>query len=207
MVLELHKRVLDTNFNSFCMIGLKRLNGGFQFANNKGLCGAEFDTLKLCPSSERLNDPSKPEPFGPGLTGLRSQQIPQSANLGNSQCPGGSLCSKTAKSSTRTIVVGALVLAVGCTIVGLFTFLRYRRRKQKIGSLLEISDSRLSTDQFKMLIEKAVSPLVNVEYNTGWDLNNLTESHRFNLEEVEFATQYFSEVNLLGKFRNNEILL
>jgi hypothetical protein len=189
------------------MTGLKRLNGGFQFANNKALCGAEFDTLKLCPSSEPLNDPSKPEPFGPGLTGPRSQQIPQSANLGNSQCPGGSHCSKTTKSSTGTIVIGALVLAVGCTIAGLFTFLWYRRRKQKIGSSLEISDSRLSTDQFKEATRKSSFPLINVEYNTGWDLNNLTESHRFNLEEIEFATQYFSEVNLLGKFRKNEILL
>lgn len=192
------------NFNSFCLIGLKRLNGGFQFANNKGLCGTGFDTLKLCPSDEPLNYPSKPEPFGPGLPGLRSQQIPQSANLGNSECPSGPHCSKTTKSSTGTIVIGALVLVVGCTIVGLFTFLWYRRRKQKIGSSLEISDSRLSTDQFKEATRKSSFPLVSVEYNTGWDMDNVSDSHRFNLEEVEFATQYFSEVNLLGKFRKKK---
>ncbi|KAJ4776663.1 Protein NSP-INTERACTING KINASE 2 [Rhynchospora pubera] len=193
--------VLDLRNNSLSgdvPSGLKRLNGGFQFANNKGLCGAGFDTLKLCPSSEPLDNPSKPEPFGPGLTGLRTQQIPQSANLGSSQCPGGAHCSKTTKSSAGT-VIGALVLAIGCAIVGLFTFLWYRRRKQKIGSSLEISDSRLSTDQLKEPTRKSSFPLVSVEYNTSWDMNNLSDSHRFNLEEVEFATQYFSEVNLLGK--------
>lgn len=182
------------------MIGLKRLNGGFQFANNKGLCGAGFDTLKLCPSGEPLNNPSKPEPFGPGLTGLRSQQIPQSASVGNSQCPGGPHCLKPTKSSTGTVVIGSLVFTVGCTIVGLFTFLWYRRRKQKISSSLEISDSRLSTDQFKETTTKSSFRFGNLEYNASWDLNNLTDSHRFNLEEVESATQYFSEVNLLGKF-------
>ncbi|KAF3332363.1 leucine-rich repeat receptor protein kinase EXS [Carex littledalei] len=108
-------------------------------------------------------------------------------SLGNSQCPGGSHCLKPTKSSTGTVVIGALVLAGGCTIVGLFTFLWYRRRKQKISSSLEISDSRLSTDQFKETTTKSSFRFGNVEYNASWDLNNLTDSHRFNLEESTYT--------------------
>jgi serine/threonine protein kinase len=52
--------------------------------------------------------------------------------------------------------------------------------------------------------------LVSLEYANGWDpladsrnfngdRQDMFQSFRFNLEEVESATQYFSELNLLGK--------
>jgi serine/threonine protein kinase len=86
----------------------------------------------------------------------------------------------------------------------------YRRKKQKIGNTSDSSDGRLSTDQAKEFHRAGASPLASLEYSNGWDplgdsrngiefsvehLNNF----RFNLEEIESATQCFSEVNVLGK--------
>ncbi|XP_010934669.1 uncharacterized protein [Elaeis guineensis] len=178
---------------------LKRLNGGFQYGNNTELCGVGFTSLKVCSSDDVLN-PSKPEPFG--------QEIPQSANI-TAHC-NGSHCSKSSKSSAVKVVIGIVALAFGGLVISLLAFALYRRRKQKIGSALEVSDSRLSTDQPKDFYRKSASPLISLEYSNGWDSlvdgrggvglsQEVSQSFRFNLEEVECATQYFSDVNLLGK--------
>lgn len=169
------------------------------------MCGVGFASLKVCNSYDPLG-PNKPEPFGPESR-MKPQQIPESANL-NSNC-NGSHCSNDERSS-RTIVVVVVAILVCGTISGLFAFVWYRRRKQKIGSALEVSDSRLSTDQPKEVYRKSASPLISLEYSGGWDpladgrsgvgfSEEVSQSFRFNLEEVECATQYFSEVNLLGK--------
>lgn len=58
--------------------------------------------------------------------------------------------------------------------------------------------------------KSASSTLVSLEYSNGWDpladgrsgagfSQEVSPSLRFNMEEVESATQYFSELNLLGK--------
>ncbi|KAG2609207.1 hypothetical protein PVAP13_4KG007200 [Panicum virgatum] len=138
--------------------GLRRLNSGFQYMNNKGLCGVGFSLLELCPSSEDGLKPSKPEPFGPDGT-VKTREVPQSANP---ESCSGSHCSK------------------------------------------------LSTDHFqqKEACRRSASPLISVEYSNSWDplsgggvgsSGEVGDSFRFNLEEVECATQYFSDVNLLGK--------
>jgi hypothetical protein len=102
-------------------------------------------------------------------------------------------------------------VVIGAAFCGLFAFSWYRRQKQKIGSSLEVSDSRLSTDHFqqKEACRRSASPLISVEYSNSWDplsggagvgsSGEVGDSFRFNLEEVECATQYFSDVNLLGK--------
>ncbi|XP_038970715.1 probably inactive leucine-rich repeat receptor-like protein kinase IMK2 [Phoenix dactylifera] len=178
---------------------LKRLNEGFQYGNNTGLCGVGFTSLKGCPSDDPLK-PSKPEPFG--------QEIPQSANV-TTHC-NHSHCPKSSKSSAVKVVIGIVAMAVGGLVISLLAFALYRRRKQKIGSALEVSDSRLSTDQPKDFYRKSASPLISLEYSSGWDSlvdgrggagisQEVSQSFRFNLEEVECATQYFSDVNLLGK--------
>nr|GMC82726.1 LRR receptor-like serine/threonine-protein kinase GSO1 [Ipomoea batatas] len=130
-VLDIRNNTLSGNVP----LALKRLNEGFQYTNNPGLCGIGFSSLKLCTNSA-LN-PSKPEPFGP--------------------------------------------------------------------------DSRLSTDQAKEVSRRSASPLINLEYSNGWDplakarngnaafSQEVLESFTFNLDEVESATHYFSETNLLGK--------
>ncbi|XP_006655759.3 somatic embryogenesis receptor kinase 4 [Oryza brachyantha] len=186
--------------------GLGRLNGGFQYVNNKGLCGVGFSLLDLCLSSEDGLKPSKPEPFGPDGT-VKTREVPQSANTDHCE---GSRCSRSSNSSTGVLIVGVVAVVIGAAFCGTFAFSYYRRQKQKIGSSLEVSDSRLSTDHYqqKEVCRRSASPLISVEYSNGWDplssggvgsSGEVGDSFRFNLEEVECATQYFSEVNLLGK--------
>lgn len=68
----------------------------------------------------------------------------------------------------------------------------------------------LSTDQAKEVCRRSVSPLISLEYSNGWDplakgqsgdvfSQEVLESFMYNLEDVERATQCFSEMNLLGK--------
>ncbi|XP_004964453.1 probable leucine-rich repeat receptor-like protein kinase At5g63930 [Setaria italica] len=187
-------------------VGLRRMNGGFQYMNNKGLCGVGFSLLELCPSSEDGLKPSKPEPFGPDGT-VKTREVPQSVNPENCS---GSRCSKSANGSEGVLIVAVVAVVIGAAFCGLFAFSWYRRQKQKIGSSLEVSDSRLSTDHFqqKEACRRSASPLISVEYSNSWDplsgggvgsSGEVGDSFRFNLEEVECATQYFSDVNLLGK--------
>ncbi|KAJ8617333.1 hypothetical protein MRB53_013519 [Persea americana] len=91
---------------------------------------------------------------------LPSNDIPQSANL---QLRG----NKT--HSPNPSKTSAIAVVVGGAFAGLFAFLWYCRRKQKIGSIFELSDSRMSTDQAKEFCRKSASPLINLEYSNGWD--------------------------------------
>ncbi|KAJ6410689.1 hypothetical protein OIU84_007443 [Salix udensis] len=186
-------------------LALKRLNDGFLYENNLGLCGAGFMSLKACNASE-LN-PSRPEPFGTGVNGL-PREIPETANL-RLPC-NQTQCSNPSKSHHASAAVVTVVVTILLAAIAILTVIQFRRRKQKLASSYEISDSRLSTDQAKGVYRKNGSPLISLEYPNGWDpladCRNLSgnaqdvfQSFRFNLEEVETATQYFSEVNLLGK--------
>lgn len=184
---------------------LKRLNSGFQYDNNAALCGTGFTNLKNCTASDHPT-PGKPEPFEPN--GLSTKDIPESAKLpANCGQPG---CSSPARRAHTGVIVGVIAVFIILTVTGLFTFTWYRRRKQKIGNAFDNSDSRLSTDQVKEVCRKNSSPLISLEYSNGWDplakgqsgngfSQEVLESFMFNLEEVERATQCFSEANLLGK--------
>lgn len=72
--------------------------------------------------------------------------------------------------------------------------------------------NRLSIDQVKEIRQRSASPLISLEYSNGWDplgkggsgsgtafSREVFESFMLNLEDVERATQSFSEVNLLSK--------
>ncbi|KAJ6876131.1 LRR receptor kinase BAK1 [Populus alba x Populus x berolinensis] len=186
-------------------LALKRLNDGFLYENNLGLCGAGFVSLNACNASE-LN-PSRPEPFGTGVNGL-PREIPETASL--PLLCNQTHCSNPSKSHHASAAVATVVITILLAAIGILTFTQYRRRKQKLASSYEVSDSRLSTDQAKGVYRKKGSPLISLEYPNGWDpladgrnlsgsAQDVFQSFRFNLEEVETATQYFSEVNLLGK--------
>ncbi|XVF73414.1 hypothetical protein PTKIN_Ptkin12aG0200000 [Pterospermum kingtungense] len=182
---------------------LKRLNAGFQYENNLGLCGVGFSNLRDCAATDKIYG-NRPEPFK--SSGLNRKDIPESADLQ----PDCSNCSRTAGSANIGVVSGIVGVVLALTVAALFMFAWYRRRKQKIGGAFDASDSRLSTDQIKEFNRRSASPLISLEYSNGWDpldkgrngkgfSQEIFESFMFNLEEVERATQCFSESNLLGK--------
>ncbi|KAE8685086.1 hypothetical protein F3Y22_tig00111100pilonHSYRG00006 [Hibiscus syriacus] len=200
-VLDIHNNTLSGNVPP----ALKRLNAGFRYENNLGLCGVGFPSLKGCAESSKIYGNS-PEPFKP--TGLNGKNIPESADL-QPDCSKTN-CSRPSESTKIGVVSGIVGVFLVLTVAALFTYAWYRRRKQRIGSAFDASDSRLSTDQVKEVNRRSASPLISLEYSSGWDpLDNgrtgngfsqeVFESFVFNLEEVERATQCFSEANLLGK--------
>ncbi|KAL2920537.1 Protein NSP-INTERACTING KINASE 2, partial [Bienertia sinuspersici] len=194
------------------LAALQKLNKGFQYANNPGLCGVGFHTLKTCTDSTHLGQ-VRPEPFAGGAptsNGLPRKEMPETANVKLPNCSQ-SECSKTPRKSSRaSIAVGVVVVALAMSLISVFIFTKYRRSKQKLGSSIELSDTRPSTDQPREFCRKNGSPLISLEYPNGWDplsdvrssngfSNDVIQGFRFNLEEVECATQYFSPSNLLGK--------
>ncbi|KAI3900621.1 hypothetical protein MKW92_016401 [Papaver armeniacum] len=202
--------VLDVRNNSLSgnvPPALKRLNERFQYGNNSDLCGAGFTSLSVCSASSHLT--SQPEPYGPRAN--LTKDIPESANFrvhcNETSCEEAS----SSKSPKMFVVIGVVAVVVAIAVSGLLTFSWYRRRKQKIGSTFDTTDNRLSTDQVnKEVYRKSASPLINLEYSNGWDpladgrngggfSQEVLQTFRFNLEDVESATQYFSDVNLLGK--------
>ncbi|XP_023772985.1 somatic embryogenesis receptor kinase 4 [Lactuca sativa] len=200
MVLDVRNNTLSGNVP----LVLKKLDQGFQYSNNTELCGSGFPDLKLCNSSYGPENPNKPEPFGPQSKGVEPKAIPQSANITTSR-------SKSTNSGLAALL-GA-ILSTMLLIAGIFSFIWYRRRKQRIGTAFETSDSRISTDHYQIKESgnrKSGSPLISLEYSTGWDpmsksqtgsgvLSEVLESYVFNVDDVESATRFFSDSNLLGK--------
>jgi len=182
---------------------LKRLDDGFLYEYNLGLCGVGFSSLKACNASDHVN-PSRPEPYG-----AATRDIPETANV-KLPCRGAQCLNSSKSNQSTSITVSIFVVMIALCAIGVLTFTIYRRRKQKLGDSFHISDSHLSTDEAIGAYRKNGSPLVSLEYSTGWDpladsrnfngySQEMFQSLRFNLEEVESATQYFSELNLLGK--------
>ncbi|WCJ22867.1 Leucine-rich repeat protein kinase family protein [Euphorbia peplus] len=198
-VLDIRNNTLSGNVPP----ALKRLNDGFQYENNPHLCGVGFHGLESCVSSNPLN-PNMPEPFKPN--GTLQRNIPESANL-PSNCSE-LHCSNPSKNTQYGVIFGVIGVFAVVAVIGISMFTWYRRQKQKIGSAFDPSDGRLSTDQVKEVYRKSASPLISLEYANGWDplavgqsgiSQELLQSFMFNLEEIERATQCFSEVNLLEK--------
>ncbi|XP_060958815.1 protein NSP-INTERACTING KINASE 2 [Cannabis sativa] len=203
--------VLDIRNNSLSgsvPLALKKLNEGFGYENNLGLCGSGFAALNPCNSSDHVN-PNRPEPFGTGSAGLPTRDIPETANV---KLPCGETgCSNVSRSHQASFVVGTVAVSIALLAIGILSFTQYRRRKQRLATSLEVAEGRLSTDhQAKGMVRKNGSPLISLEYSNGWDpladgknmsafAQEVFHSFRFNLDEVEAATHYFSEVNLLGK--------
>ncbi|CAJ1976394.1 unnamed protein product [Sphenostylis stenocarpa] len=198
-VLDVHNNTLSGNVPP----ALKRLDDGFLYEYNLGLCGVGFSSLKACNASDHVVS-GRPEPYG-----AATRDIPETANV-KLPC-NGSQCLNSSKSNQSTsVTVGIFVVIIAMSAIGILTFTLYRRRKQKLGGSFLTSDNRQSTDEAMGIYRKSGSPLVSLEYSTGWDplahsrnftgcSQDMFQSLRFNLEEVESATQYFSELNLLGK--------
>lgn len=180
-----------------CLLGaaLRRLKGGFQYMNNPGLCGTGFADLDSC-KGVSTSEPVRPEPYEPG--DISTKDLPASIEPQRESCGGGH-CKRTSKSSKIGLVFTVIGLVFASTVAGMILLFWRRSQIQKIGS----SDNRL-----KQVCKKSAFPLISLEYSDGWDplekgrcgySQEFLESFMFNLEEVERATQIFSEVNLLRK--------
>ncbi|KAL6986087.1 non-specific serine,threonine protein kinase [Sarracenia purpurea var. burkii] len=189
--------VLDVQNNTLSGVvppALKRLEGGFHCENNPGLCGVGFSSLRVCTGWDYANinqvEPSKP------VTNNTDPEIPVTANF-QAHC-NQTHCSGSTKFKQVAIVAGVITVVFVLMICGFLIFIWYRRKKQKIGNAFDSSVGQLSTDQPKEFCRKNASPLAD-----GRDGNGVSQEFpagfKFNLEDVESATQYFSEVNLLGK--------
>lgn len=189
--------------------GFRRLNEGFQGENNPGLCGVGFITVRNCSVFDNENirgDELQPFLSEPNTTAQRN--IPESADFYNGNC-NQLHCSKSTRVPKIAVVSAVLIVSVILMVSVVLTLFWYRRRKQKIGNSSVSCDDRLSTDQAREFHSKSASPLVCLEYSHGWDsladgikglgLSQYLSKFIFNIEEVESATQYFSEANLLGR--------
>ncbi|GKV38128.1 hypothetical protein SLEP1_g46073 [Rubroshorea leprosula] len=212
--------ILDVRNNTLSGIvpsGLQRLNGGFQWENNPALCGTRFPGLRACTVFDNQNI-NQVEPFGAEMINSTTTPgvAPQPPNF-SVNC-NGSKCATPSKFRLVLVVLG--VVPLGIVLIGavFVTFFTYRRKRQKIRS--NISDSfegSLSTEQAKEFHwNGSVSPLVTLEYSHGWDplgdgLNGIGFSQenlnkfRFNIEEVESATNCFSEANLQGRSKFSSV--
>ncbi|KAL1201677.1 Protein NSP-INTERACTING KINASE 2 [Cardamine amara subsp. amara] len=210
-----HLDTLDLRNNTlsgFVPPGLKKLNGRFQFENNTGLCGVDFPSLRACSAFDNANIEQLKEPPGEIDTDKSPlHNISESVYL-QRHC-NQTHCHKPSSKLPQVALISS-VITVTITLIGagLLTFLRYRRRKQKISNTPELSEGRLSTDQQK---DFRASPLVSLAYTKEWDplgdsrngaefsqephLFVVNSSFRFNLEDIESATQCFSEANLMSR--------
>lgn len=185
---------------------LKKLGGGFHCENNPGLCGVGFSSLRVCTTWDNVNI-NQIQPYAiPNNTA--SNSIPEPVTI-HSHC-NQTHCSNRSKLPKIAIVASLITLILTLVVFGFLLIFQHRRRKQKVGNTSENSDDRLSTEPVKEFYSRSASPLVALEYSNGWDpmfdgqngngvWPEFFNSFRFNLEEVESATQYFSESNLLGK--------
>ncbi|KAF5478423.1 hypothetical protein F2P56_004983 [Juglans regia] len=205
----LQLKVLDVRNNSLSGVvpsAFRRLKEGLQCGNNPGLCGVGFSAVRVCTAFDD-DDKGNVDQLGPSINYTAPIANPQPPNFG-AHCSR-THCSMSTRFPQAAVVAGVITVTVILTGAVFLIIIMYRRKKQKIGTISDFSDDRLSTDQAKFYVNSA-SPLVILEYSNGWDpladgRNGIGSPHdylsyfRFNMEEVESATQHFSEVNLLGK--------
>lgn len=204
--------VLDVQNNTLSGVvppAFKKLNEGFNYSNNPGLCGSGFTSLRVCTVWDNINI-DQGNPLVPTVSNT-APKIPESAHV-QVHC-NHTRCSSSSKLPRIAVVTGITTLTMTLIIAGfLGIFFRHRRRKQRIGNTSEISDDRSSNiEQMTKESYRSPSPLVSLEYSKGWDqmiseqsychgiCSGTQQGFKYNLEEVESATHHFSEVNLLGK--------
>lgn len=167
-----------------------RLQQGFKYENNTGLCSNSFSTLRVCTEAD-LTSHNGPKPFSAGLT---PNNTSVSSEL-NAKCTKPH-CKSNSLSSSSVVAIATVVIFFAVSVLaGLFIFAwyQYRYNKNKANESTKPNGS----------LQRSPSSLISIEYSSCWDplssAKAVSQSFRFNLEEVECATQYFSETNLLGK--------
>ncbi|OEL19591.1 Cysteine-rich receptor-like protein kinase 5 [Dichanthelium oligosanthes] len=187
-----------------------KLQAGFQYGNNTDLCGAGLPALRPCTRADLIN-PDRPQPFSAGIA---PQVTPSDGGGGHGRAP-------STKALAALVVVAVALLAA--TVVGLFALSWHRWRTQRVagGSPSTIAGGRCSTEaapsaaKASSARKSASSALASLEYSNAWDpladarggaaglgfssQDVLAQSLRITTEEVESATRYFSDLNLLGR--------
>ncbi|CAO2179485.1 unnamed protein product [Urochloa humidicola] len=179
-----------------------RLQAGFQYGNNTDLCGAGLPALRPCTPAD-LIDPDRPQPFSAGIS-------PDATSPG-----GGAGGHGRAPPSTKALaaVVAVAVALLAATALGLLalSWRRWRGRSGVAGgsspSSAELAAAKAATPAPSASARKsASSALASLEYSNAWDplAGALVQQGqglllRVSTEEVEAATRYFSELNLLGR--------
>ncbi|KAM7260414.1 hypothetical protein ACFE04_016155 [Oxalis oulophora] len=195
-------QVLDVRNNSLMGVvpsGLKKLGDGFQSEKNPGLCGVGFPKVRACTSFDNVNI-NQINPMGPSTSNdTFSKIVPQAADNLQPHCSH-SDCSNSPNLPKIIVISGVIAVTILLAGTGLLTIFRYRRKKQRIGNASENSDRRFSTDQAEEISRSIsnASPHLNLEYSNRFS-GEFLNSFKFNFKEIESATQYFSQVNLLGK--------
>lgn len=211
--------------SSNCLSGaappaLRRLQQGFAYANNSMLCGEGFANLAPCGSSSTVQ---RPEPLG-----TKPSESNTGSFVGPSQNSSISSAAESAdphvklgmayKTAQVAVVSGVVAFAVGGVIIGLLIFVLFRRHKQKISSAFETSDTKLvgelSADRlFKVdaALKICKSPVpdhpgsshrVSRSFGSFSGVvffNGSHQSYQYDLEELEVATNFFSDKNMIGK--------
>nr|XP_043638578.1 probable LRR receptor-like serine/threonine-protein kinase IRK [Erigeron canadensis] len=180
---------------------LKRLNTGFNYKNNPDLCGAAFPSLRPCTALDAamINYPQQQQPF--------RNNIPQSANITPPHCHQ-LHCTKSSNLKRVGIITALVTVIAALTVTTFVAIFVHRRRKQKIWSKSETPDHRFS-------MQHGSSPRKSIgDYSCAWDPTQKSPSCRicvefedsestslqkFNMEEIESATNYFCDASLLGR--------
>jgi len=186
-----------------------RLQAGFQYGNNTDLCGAGLPALRPCTPAD-LIDPDRPQPFSAGI----APQVTAPGGGGHGRAP-------STKALTAVVVVAVALLAATAAGLLALSWRRWRMRRVAGGSPPTVAGARCSTEaaaaKASSARKSASSALASLEYSNAWDpladargggaaaglgfssQDALAQSLRISTEEVESATRYFSELNLLGR--------
>uniref|UniRef100_A0A7N0U739 Protein kinase domain-containing protein n=1 Tax=Kalanchoe fedtschenkoi TaxID=63787 RepID=A0A7N0U739_KALFE len=159
--------------------GLMKLKEGFRYENNSGLLGVGYPRLEARPTQPKKNPQSE-------HTNLPCDQPPCT---GISPRPG-----------FKNLVIPGLMIVLTLSTGAIGILVLHRRRMRKL------SDSESDTaggaagngsaDQGR----KTGTTLISLEYSQSWDpFPILKQGFLLDLDEVEWATRYFSEANLLSK--------
>ncbi|CAL4963028.1 unnamed protein product [Urochloa decumbens] len=174
-----------------------KLQAGFQYGNNSDLCGAGLPALRPCTPAD-LIDPDRPQPFSAGI----SPDVTAPGGGGRGRVP----------PSTKALaaVVAVAVALLAATALGLLalSWRRWRGRRVDGGSpagAAELAAAKAAAPPASAR-KSASSALASLEYSNAWDpvAGALAQQGlllRVSTEEVESATRYFSELNLLGRRR------
>ncbi|KAL9326658.1 hypothetical protein ACSQ67_007303 [Phaseolus vulgaris] len=202
--------VLDIQNNSLSGTvpsALKRLGEGFKGENNPDLCAVGFSTLKACNSDKILGIGQISSPN----ISLNNNPSVTLTNPANTHSQSNQIhCSKSRGFLHLVIAASVTTTIITFLSSGIFIFVRYRRQRERVKNTSDCSESQLSPYLPKDFYRSS-SPLVNLEnyYNgmdspaDGQNANGLSLEYlhrfRFNIDEIESATQHLSEANLLGK--------